>query len=75
MEVLGCMLVLRRVTTSNISASQAQAQMNPCVACLNALFTNMLTGLADFDLIQVGTLILHSFLQTAAALGQVTYVM
>ena len=75
MEVLGGVLVLGGIATPHISALQTQTQMNPCVASLYALFTYMLVGLPDFDLIEVRALCRHDVLQMTLLRGQVTWVM
>jgi hypothetical protein len=62
MEVLGGMLVLRRVAAANMAAYETQTQVNPRVAGLNAVLTDMFVGFSDFDLIKVGTLFRHRFL-------------
>jgi hypothetical protein len=61
-KVLGSMLVLRRVATGRMSADQAHTQVNPRIAGLNAVFTHMLVGLSDFDLIKVSAFFGHRFL-------------
>ena len=45
-KVPGCMFVLRAVATPDMTASEAQAQMDPVITCLEALFA---TGAARFD--------------------------
>jgi hypothetical protein len=61
-EMLGRMLVLGRVATANVSASEAKAQVNPRVARLGTVLTDMLIRFSDFDLIEVGTIFWHRFL-------------
>jgi hypothetical protein len=46
-------LVLRRITTSDVSARQAQSQVNPFITDLDALFTEALAGIGNPDLVQV----------------------
>jgi hypothetical protein len=58
-EMLGSVLVLRRVATPYTSAHHAQAQMNPGIAKLYALFANMRLGRRNLDLIQMLTLARH----------------
>src|SRR5690348_4840200 len=53
MEVFGGMLVLGRIATAHVTTAQAQAQVDPCVANLHALFAHMLVGGLNFDLIQM----------------------
>jgi hypothetical protein len=76
-EMLGGVLVLGRVATAHMSTAEAQAQVYPGVARLNAVLANMLIGFCDFDLVQVGACFRHCFLQeiNLEFLGQVTYVM
>jgi hypothetical protein len=58
-EVFGGVLVLRRIATTDTPAGKTKAQMDPCIARLHALFTNMLAGRLDFDLIQMGASVMH----------------
>jgi hypothetical protein len=53
MEVLRSMLVFRRVTAAHVSTNQAQPQMDPGIASLGALFADVLTGLPNFNLVEV----------------------
>jgi hypothetical protein len=53
MEVLGRMLVLGRIAAAHLAAGQAQAQMNPGVANLEALLASAFIGVFDFDLIEM----------------------
>jgi hypothetical protein len=52
-KMFGGMFVLRRIAASHVAAHHAQAQVNPGVAELYALFTDVLAGGGDFDLIQM----------------------
>ena len=55
-RVLGRMFVLRAVATPDMTASEAQAQMDPVISCLEALFA---TGAARSDwanVVQMGAL-------------------
>jgi hypothetical protein len=52
-EVLSRMFVLRRVTTANMPANQAQAQVHPRIPGFDAVFADVRFGLLDFDLIEV----------------------
>jgi hypothetical protein len=61
-EMLGRMLVLGRVATANVSASEAKAQVNPRVAGLSTVLTHMHMSFSDFDLIEVGAIFWHGFL-------------
>jgi hypothetical protein len=58
-EMLGRMLVLGRVATGNVSASEAKTQVNPRVARLGTVFTHMFVSFSDFDLIKVGAIFWH----------------
>jgi hypothetical protein len=42
-KVLGSVLVLGGVATAHVTALKAQAQVNPCIAHLEALFTTFAT--------------------------------
>lgn len=43
-EVLGGMLILRRVAASDVPALQAQPQVNPGIAHFQTLFTTLAAG-------------------------------
>ena len=60
MKVLRGVLVLRRIAAAHVPADQAHAKMYPAVAHLHALFTNVLAGLGDFDLVGMSTGLRHS---------------
>jgi hypothetical protein len=49
-------LVLGGITTADVAAFQAQAQMNPGIAGFHAFLANMLGGGGDADLVQVSAL-------------------
>jgi hypothetical protein len=53
MEMLGGVLVLRRIAASHVPASQAKPQVDPFVAHFHAFFANMLVCGFKLDLIQV----------------------
>ena len=55
MEMLGRMLVLRRIAAAYMSALKTQTKVNPCVPDLYALFTNVFVGGLEFNLIQMST--------------------
>ena len=74
-EMFSGMFVFGRVATAHMSTSEAQAQVNPGVARLNAVLTDMLISFFDFDLVQVGACFRHRFLQRKEFFGQVTSVM
>jgi hypothetical protein len=59
MEVLRGMFILGGVATAHVPASQAQPQVHPRIPHLHTLFTNMLVGLLDLDLIEMRTFISH----------------
>jgi hypothetical protein len=61
-KVFGGMLVLGRVATGRMSANQAHTQVDPGIASLNAVFTDMLARLPYFDLIKVSAFLRHRFL-------------
>lgn len=58
-EVFGCVLILRGIATTHIPADETEAEVNPCVAHLYALFADVLAGGLDFDLIEVGASVVH----------------
>jgi len=62
-KVLGGVLVLGRVAAGRMSADHAHTQVNPGIASLNAVFTNMLVRVSYFDLIEVRALFCHRFLR------------
>jgi hypothetical protein len=61
MEVLGRVFVLGRVATSDMSAGEAQSQVNPCVPSQNAFLADMFVGGPYFDLIKVSAFFRHRF--------------
>jgi len=57
MEVLGGMLVFRRIATTDVPTAQAHAKMNPAVADLQALFAALWRMRFHVpDLIEMGAL-------------------
>src|ERR1051326_8998449 len=58
MEMLARVLVLRRIATADMSTDKAEAQMDPGIADLHAIFADVLIGSGDFDLI--GMFALHT---------------
>jgi hypothetical protein len=54
-EVLGRVLILRRIAAADVAARQTQAEMNPCISRLAALFANMGFRVCKPDLIQMRT--------------------
>jgi hypothetical protein len=61
-EVLGGVLVLGRIATADVSTGEAKTQVDPRIASLGTVFTHMLVGFSDFDLIKVGAFFRHRFL-------------
>jgi hypothetical protein len=59
MKMLGSVLVLGGIATSDMPANHAHAQVDPRIARLHAVFTDMLVGFLDFDLIQMSALVRH----------------
>ena len=55
LKMLGSVLVLRRVTASDVPALQAHAEVDPPVADLDAVFTDMLVRIGELDLVRMGT--------------------
>src|SRR4051812_29479521 len=71
-EVLRRVLVLGRVAAPYLSARQAQAQMNPRIAGLHALFADVFIGCFNFDLIEMRALVFHGVSKTMSHYCQVT---
>ena len=61
MEMFCGVPIFRRIATADLSADEAHAEVDPFVACFRALFTDVLVGSSDFDLIEVGTWLCHVF--------------
>lgn len=59
MKMLGGVLILRRIATTDISADKAETQVNPSITHFYALFANVLGGRPDFDLVEMGASIVH----------------
>ena len=78
-EMFSGVLVLRRVAAAHVSTDETQAQVDPGIAELNALLTNVRGRGSDFDLIEVGACCRHRFLISPGKVrfepGQVTSVM
>lgn len=53
MEVLGRVLILRRVAAADVAAFETEPQMNPGIARFHAILTNVLVGLRHVNLIRV----------------------
>jgi hypothetical protein len=58
-KMLGRVLVLRGIATSDMPTNHAHAQVDPGVTYLHAVFTDVLIGFLDFDLIQMSALARH----------------
>jgi hypothetical protein len=56
MEVPGSVLVLGRVTAAYVTAFKAEAQMDPAVSGLHAVFTDVLIGAGEADLGEMAAL-------------------
>src|SRR5579859_6241209 len=56
MEMFGCMLILRRVAAANMTADQAQPQVDPGIATLQTLLTTLCTWRHLVNLIKMCTL-------------------
>ena len=69
-KVFGGVFVLGRVAAADVPADEAHAQMDPSIAELNAILTNMLVRFSYFDLIKVGTFFCHRFLRVLAVPGR-----
>jgi len=58
-KVLGGVLILGRVATTDISALKTKPKMDPSVSCFNTLFADVLVGFSDFDLVEMRTFTAH----------------
>jgi hypothetical protein len=67
LEVFGGMLVLGRVATAHMFATETQAQVNPAIAGLNAVLADMFVGFFDLDLVQVCAFVWHGCLQESSS--------
>jgi hypothetical protein len=67
MEVLSRMLILGRIAAADLPALQAHAEVDPGIPCLYALFTDVLIGVFDLDVVEVGALLRHEGLQFGTA--------
>jgi hypothetical protein len=61
MEMLGRVLVLGRIAAADVPAFQAQPQMDPAIAGLDAVFADIGIGGFEFDLLQVAATLGHGF--------------
>jgi hypothetical protein len=62
--VPGGMLIFRRIAAADIPAGQADAQVDPAVPALNALFTNMVGWFQIFRCLDVLTIVHKSSMLT-----------
>jgi hypothetical protein len=63
-KMFGRMLVFRRIAATDVATTQAQAQVDPGVAHLQAFFAPMGVRFYVMDLIEVGTTAHASYLKT-----------
>jgi len=61
-KVFGGVLVRRRVTAAHVATGHAQAQVHPCAADAQAVFTSIRAGCDFFYLIEVCTNVSHIIL-------------
>jgi hypothetical protein len=61
------MFVLGGVATPHMPALYAKAEMDPGVSCFHAIFTNVLLGAGNPDVVEVCTVSLHGLLDDAYA--------
>ena len=59
MKMFGGVLILGRVSTTDISALKTKPKMDPSVSCFNTLFADVLVGFSDFDLVEMRTFTAH----------------
>jgi hypothetical protein len=52
-KVFGGVLVLGRIAATHVAAEQTHPQVNPGVADFDAVFTDVLVWVGEFDLIQM----------------------
>jgi hypothetical protein len=67
-EMLGGVLVLRRVTTAHVPANETHAQVHPGVAGFYAVFADVRVRLCELDLVQVYAFCRHPSLQKISRL-------
>jgi hypothetical protein len=60
-EMLGRVLVLRRIAASYVSAGEAHAKVYPRIAGFHTVFTDVFACFLDLDLVQVRAFICHRF--------------
>jgi hypothetical protein len=66
-KVFGGVFVLGRVAATDIAADKAHAQVDPGIAELHAILTNMLVRFSYFDLIKVSAFLCHRFLRVLSS--------
>ena len=59
-EVLGGMFIFGRITAADVAAFHAQAQVNPGIADLDAIFADMFIGVLNFDLFDMIASLFHN---------------
>jgi hypothetical protein len=64
-KMLGRVLVLGRIAAADVPAFQAKPQMDPCVAGLDAVFTDMLVRVGNLDLVHMIAAFCHTVSFTA----------
>jgi hypothetical protein len=62
MEMLGRVLVLGRVATTNVPTNEAKTQVNPRITGFGTFLADAFFGFFEFDLIKVGAFFWHQFL-------------
>lgn len=58
-EVFGGVFVFGRITAADVAAFHAQAQVDPCIADLDALFADMFIGVLDFGFFDMIASLFH----------------
>jgi hypothetical protein len=61
-EVLGGVLVLRRITAAYMPTGETQPQVDPAVPCLQTVFTSIGAWRDILNLVEMRTLLCHVFL-------------
>jgi hypothetical protein len=62
-KVLGRVLVLRGIAAADLPTLQTHAEVDPGIAHLYAFFANMLVGVFNLYVVEVGALFWHGGLQ------------
>ena len=68
-EMLGGVLVLRRIAAADVAALQAKSQLDPPVAHFHALRAIVSVGLGNFDGLEMTTWLRHVRLRVPAQPG------